>query len=64
MTLILELLKALGVVPGSDALEIANKLNAALDIISDPIQREAEFAVALAEWRDGKVPTIVAQVIG
>jgi hypothetical protein len=60
MTLILELLKSLGIITSS---EVANKLNAALDIITDPVQRQAELAQALAELREGKIPSIVKVVL-
>jgi hypothetical protein len=60
MTLILELLKSLGIVTSP---EIANKLNAAIDIIADPAQRQAELALALAELREGKIPSIVKVVL-
>jgi hypothetical protein len=60
MTLILELLKSLGIITSP---EIANKLNTALDIIADPVQRQAELALALAELREGKIPSIVKAVL-
>jgi hypothetical protein len=56
VTLILELLKSFGIITSP---EVANKLNMVLDLITDPVQRQAELALALAELREGKIPSIV-----
>jgi hypothetical protein len=56
VTLILELLKSFDIITSP---EVANKLNMVLDLITDPVQRQAELALALAELREGKIPSIV-----
>lgn len=43
--------------------EILKALEKALSLIEDPILRQEEFATALAEMRDGKIPTIIAEVV-
>ena len=62
MNLALEGLQALGV--GRDlAATVLPSLETALSLITDPAQRTAEFAVALAELRDGKIPTIIKKLV-
>jgi hypothetical protein len=39
-------------------------LEAALGLIVDPVQRQAEFATALAEMRAGRLPSIILRAIG
>lgn len=56
-------LEQLGVVFGL-AMKYAPLLEQALGLILDEGQRRAEFAVALAEMRANKVPTIVLKLIG
>lgn len=61
--LALEALKALGVNQNL-ANKLLEDLELALNLITDPEQRTAEFAVALAEMRDGKIPSIVLNMMG
>ncbi|NJK45583.1 MAG: hypothetical protein HC933_16080 [Pleurocapsa sp. SU_196_0] len=62
MNLALEALEALGVDKAfvNGWLE---ELEIALGMILDPQERTAQFAVALAELRDGKVPSIIGTLI-
>lgn len=39
--------------------KVVTRLGAVLEAITDPSQRSAEVAVALAELKDGKLPTIL-----
>jgi hypothetical protein len=58
----LEFLKIHGV-PEDLATRAAPILETALSLL-EPTQRTAEFAVALAELRDGRIPTIVQNLGG
>jgi hypothetical protein len=45
------------------AATVAPSLEDALSLITDPAQRTAEFAGALAELRDGQIPNIIKRLV-
>jgi hypothetical protein len=60
-TLALELLKQAGV-NLMFALPYLTNLEVALNLILDPVQRTAEAARAIAQLRDGEIPSIVVNL--
>jgi hypothetical protein len=61
--LALELLEQLGV-SRAFANEHMFDLERALLIITDPLERQTELAQALAEMRDGQLPSIILRTFG
>jgi hypothetical protein len=43
--------------------QILTALGNAVQLITDPVRREAELAVAFSELSGGKVPTLIAEFI-